>query len=161
MPALVLVSVMISGLASPALADQAPEPEKVEKAAAAANPSAGAKKAAEKPETPAKDETFKIEAVVDSVSQPVNPHETIMTVTDSEMKAVEVIISPATRYEPGDYYPAEGDRIRLYYAVLGSVRKRQYAYVIAYVSEAGAAGRAADAGKAQDGAAAKSTKGGE
>jgi len=127
--AILSLTILGSGLEAPALADTDAEQAKVEKAAPLARPQKAAGNAAER------DETYEVEALVDGVSAPVNPHETILTVTDGQMKQVEVIISPATRYEPGDYYPAEGDKIRLYYAVLGSVRKRQYAYVITFVED--------------------------
>lgn len=80
--------------------------------------------------------TFEISVSVDAVSQPVNPRETIMTVEDADGKAAELILAPVTRFVPFDYYPCEGDTIKVAGAVVGAFNKRIFAYSVSLVGEA-------------------------
>lgn len=88
---------------------------------------------AEKPSV--KSERYQIEGTVESVSAPVNPRETLMVVDCGDSTAVELILAPATRYYPSDYYPCAGDRVKVNYAVLGVFKKYVIAYGVSLVEE--------------------------
>lgn len=94
-------------------------------------PAAGASAAAEN----RKSERLVITGVVESVSAPVNPRETIMTLDCGDSTAVELILAPSTRYYPSDYYPCAGDKIRVNYVVLGIFKKYVIAYGVSLIEE--------------------------
>jgi hypothetical protein len=82
-----------------------------------------------------KSERLVLTGVVESVSAPANPRETIMTVDCGDSTAVELIIAPSTRYYPYDYYPCAGDKIRVNYVVLGIFKKYVIAYGVSLIEE--------------------------
>jgi len=87
------------------------------------------------PEAPPKDVKRQITGVVESVSPPVNPHETIMVVDCGDSTSIELILSPRTRFYPYDYYPCPGDKVKVNYAVLGIFKKYVIAYGVSLVEE--------------------------
>ena len=97
-------------------------------------PSVPASDAAEPIELP-KSGSFVVTCTVLGISQPVNPHETIMLIQNSEGKEAETILSPATHYDPRDYYPREGDLIKASCAVVGAFNKKVFAYSISLITE--------------------------
>lgn len=82
-----------------------------------------------------KSERLEITGVVESVSAPVNPRETLMSVDCGDSTSVELILSPSTRYYPYDYYPCAGDKVRVNYVVLGIFKKYVIAYGVSLVEE--------------------------
>jgi hypothetical protein len=82
-----------------------------------------------------KDRRYEVNGVVESISAPLNPRETLMAVDCGDSSSVELILSPATKYYPGDYYPCAGDRIKVNYVVLGIFKKYVMAYSVSLIEE--------------------------
>ncbi len=104
------------------------------------SPSSPAAEMREKMELP-KGGTFEVACTVISVSQPVNPRETIMVMENSDGKEFEAILAPATGYYPHDYYPREGDLVKASCAVAGVFNKKVFAYSISLINENPASGK--------------------
>ncbi len=81
------------------------------------------------------DRRREVTGVVESVSAPVNPRETLMVIDCGDSSSIELILSPSTRYYPGDYYPCAGDRVKVNYIVLGIFKKYVMAYGVSIMEE--------------------------
>lgn len=81
------------------------------------------------------DRRREVTGVVESVSAPVNPRETLMVIDCGDSSSIELILSPSTRYYPGDYYPCAGDRVKVNYIVLGIFKKYVIAYRVSLIEE--------------------------
>ncbi|HOD41385.1 MAG TPA: hypothetical protein PKL57_12570 [Candidatus Wallbacteria bacterium] len=123
---LIFLALVLTVFAVPAAAaENAAAPEKA--------PAASQETA--KPEAAPKDVKRQVTGVVESVSAPVNPHETIMVVDCGDSTSIELILSPRTRFYPYDYYPCPGDKVKVNYAVLGIFKKYVIAYGVSLVEE--------------------------
>ncbi len=86
---------------------------------------------------PAADSGRRYEAsgFVENVSAPTNPRETLMTLDCGDSTSIELILAPATRFYPPDYYPCAGDKIKVNYVVLGVFKKYVIAYSVSLIEE--------------------------
>ncbi len=82
-----------------------------------------------------KDRKYEAAGVVESVFTPLNPRETLMVIDCGDSSSIELILSPATKFYPGDYYPCAGDRIKVNYAVSGIFKKYVVAYSVSLIEE--------------------------
>jgi|GEM_PF-3949424 len=84
---------------------------------------------------PSKESRNILNGKIESVLKPENPGETVMIVSFGDSDQVELILSSKTRFYPVDYYPCEGDQVRVGYAVIGVFKKRVIAYSVSLIEE--------------------------